>query len=328
MIKELHIQNYRLFKDFKIKNLGQVNLIAGKNNTGKTSFLEALMLYESRGDNYFLAKLISTIIENRVGKNNGFTRSELIASIIYLKQEKDLSIKINDLILQTDFNKNTKKINGLSKVKNLTLATQLPNSAIKETLTLFDNKIKNYILSDYYGYVSSSIEHNNNIRWHKIALRPEEDIIIDALKIIEPRVIRLNIQNDNAIIRLKGNDKPSSINSLGDGINRLLTIALEMVAAKGSVLLIDEFETGLHHSIQEKVWDFIFQLSKKLNIQVFATTHSKDCLEAFYEIASKKDYENMGKYFRLERDKKLGIKPISVNMRQLKTAILHDLEIR
>lgn len=57
---------------------------------------------------------------------------------------------------------------------------------------------------------------------------------------------------------------------------------------------MDEFENGLHYSIQEKVWAILFNIAQKLNIQVFATTHSWDCIESFSKIAhSRRDIEGV-----------------------------------
>src|SRR5438874_2259678 len=44
MIQSFHIKNYRGFKDFTIEPLERVNLIAGSNDVGKTSLLEALYI--------------------------------------------------------------------------------------------------------------------------------------------------------------------------------------------------------------------------------------------------------------------------------------------
>ena len=75
---------------------------------------------------------------------------------------------------------------------------------------------------------------------------------------------------------------------MGDGINRILTIILAMVNCENGYLFVDEFENGLHHSVQEKLWEIIFYLSERLNIQVFATTHSNDTIKAFGEVANSK----------------------------------------
>jgi AAA15 family ATPase/GTPase len=66
---------------------------------------------------------------------------------------------------------------------------------------------------------------------------------------------------------------------------RVFQLLLKVFPAKGGFLLIDEFENGLHYSVQEKIWMVLFELSKKLNIQIFATTHSWDCIESFSKVA-------------------------------------------
>jgi AAA15 family ATPase/GTPase len=72
---------------------------------------------------------------------------------------------------------------------------------------------------------------------------------------------------------------------MGDGVAHALQIALQIHAAQGGFLLIDEFENGLHYSIQEKVWEMVFALAEELDIQVFATTHSRDCISSFAAVA-------------------------------------------
>ena len=42
---DLSIKGYRAFKSLEVSKLGRVTLITGKNNTGKSSILEALRLY-------------------------------------------------------------------------------------------------------------------------------------------------------------------------------------------------------------------------------------------------------------------------------------------
>ena len=69
------------------------------------------------------------------------------------------------------------------------------------------------------------------------------------------------------------------------GLNRLFGIILSLVNAKDGLLLIDEVENGMHHSVQLDLWRVIFRLSRQLNIQVFATSHSWDSVEAFQKAA-------------------------------------------
>ena len=43
---------------------------------------------------------------------------------------------------------------------------------------------------------------------------------------------------------------------------------------------MDEIDTGLHYTVMENMWKLVNQTAKKHNIQVFATTHSRDCFES------------------------------------------------
>ena len=101
----------------------------------------------------------------------------------------------------------------------------------------------------------------------RLALTPLQTEVVKALQIIEPGIIDLNFLKDDRrrdrmtrdderapYIALEGEVKPRRLSSMGDGINRVLTIILAMLNARDGILLIDEFENGLHYSVQQKLW--------------------------------------------------------------------------
>ena len=103
-----------------------------------------------------------------------------------------------------------------------------------------------------------------------------------------------------ALVKLSGVSRPVPLNSMGDGMLRVLQLSLKIFAAKGGFLLIDEFENGLHYSVQEKVWALLFEMAERHDIQIFATTHSWDCIESFTKVAVART-ETDGVLFRLGR---------------------------
>lgn len=134
--------------------------------------------------------------------------------------------------------------------------------------------------------------------WDAISLTNGEDIVKEALHIVLPEFEALTFVDETshkrhrdwglrrlAIVKIRNLPRPVPLNSLGDGMLRILQLVLKVFSAKGGFLLIDEFENGLHYSVQEKVWALLFKLSKDLKIQIFATTHSWDCIESFSKIA-------------------------------------------
>lgn len=113
---------------------------------------------------------------------------------------------------------------------------------------------------------------------------------------------------------------------MGDGITRLFHIILALVNAKNGVLLVDEFENGLHWSVQEKVWETVFQLAERLDVQVFATTHSRDCVQAFQ--AAWERYPSQVAYYRMEADSQGEVQARRYSLDTLADSIATDVETR
>ncbi len=117
------------------------------------------------------------------------------------------------------------------------------------------------------------------------------------------------------VAKVEGYGEPIPLASLGDGVVRMfqLAVVLEYAAvyakhaADGEYrtnmfpfVLIDEVESGIHHTLHADLWRFIFRTARLLDVQVFATTHSWDCLKGFAE-AIAEDEENDGLAVRLEK---------------------------
>lgn len=115
---------------------------------------------------------------------------------------------------------------------------------------------------------------------------------------------------------------------MGDGIIHLFHIILGLVNSRGGIVLIDEFENGLHYSVQPEIWNMIFQLAEKLNVQVFATTHSWDCVSAFQKAMQQHETEGMLLHLGHSIKKSDRGKIIAAEYDELQLATQTDLEIR
>lgn len=151
-----------------------------------------------------------------------------------------------------------------------------------------------------FNYISSNGNQGTSIDklWASVSMSENEDYVIKALQIIEPRIKRFNILTSDStgseqgfipFVLLEGENSRVRLSSMGDGINRILTIILSLINCKGGIFLLDEFENGLHYSVQSKLWDIIFELAKNLDVQVFVTTHSNDCIKSFAHSSMSED---------------------------------------
>ena len=159
-------------------------------------------------------------------------------------------------------------------------------------------------------YIRTQFAQNRNNAefWDEINLTAKEELAINALRILLPDIDRLSYKSDKQgeripYVKLRNQDAPTPLYSLGEGVGRILTLILHLVNAENGTLLIDELENGLHYTIQEPLWQMIFTVAQQLNVQIFATTHSDDCLRAFAEVLKENGHSDQGRVLRLAKVK-------------------------
>jgi len=351
MLDSLYIKNFRLFKLLEIEHLSNVNLITGKNNSGKSCVLEALRVYASNAD----IKVLKDIIEEREQDwESNFTpyKSSFIKNIdnpfrhlFYnykfplLKNEKieisgnkieleKLKIFVSAYIPKDDHDRISYQEIELNK--NIFSLKTGGNIQVWLKAERFGEDINLLLLAEYQGYYHSRlqslslIDHREfnhqynvqfiptkdltskkvNILWNKINIKPNlRHEVFNALRLIDENIQEVVVLNKHdsdttTAMLVYNNDLQVPLKSLGDGVTHLFHIILALLNAKDGILLIDEFENGLHYSVQPKVWELIFTLSQKLNVQVFATTHSRDAIRSFHEIWQQQ--EELGTFHRLD----------------------------
>jgi ABC-type multidrug transport system ATPase subunit len=113
---------------------------------------------------------------------------------------------------------------------------------------------------------------------------------------------------------------------MGDGMTRLFHIILSLVNAKNGYLLIDEVENGLHWSIHAGLWNIVFTMAGRLNVQVFATTHNRDCVRGFHEAWSPREAE--GTFQRIDVLPGTKIMVNGYTCETLADALETDVEVR
>lgn len=317
MLDHLYIENYRLFKSLKLDGLKRINLITGKNNTGKTAILEAIRILKS--DVGSVKDIMSHILTKRDAFDNNLTNTEIFQSLINARE--NLTFKVNDFILSKN-DKISFTSQKLFSIDSNSSHFSIDTPFEKTEKTVYDKVI----------YVPASLEFDNTYLWKKIDLSPRKKDVIKILNVIEKKIIDvgLDVENRKPKVLLSDEENPLPLRMLGEGTNRIFTIALALVNARNNILLIDEIDLGLHHSVQEKLWEIVFRFSKELNVQVFATTHSQDCVQAFGEIWNRSDNEKEGNYIRLQRNKidSTIIEPVYYDSNVLLGSIYDNLEIR
>lgn len=302
MLNSLVIKNFRMLEDFTIEKLGRVNLIVGKNNSGKSTILEALRIYAGNAKFDLLDNISESHDELMYHNDRGdwyeglFTGREYGNKSIFIgesiPEERNISLSVFYEDKMTP------------KIKRNNVSVNNPNYVEPEDIFC------SFIPTKFIEIEALERE------WNEINLTDNEDIVTQALQIIIPEFKRLAFDGNKekrwVKVKLANLSKPIPLKSLGDGMLRILQIAIKLISAQGGFLLIDEFENGLHYSVQENVWRLLFEMAEKLDIQVFATTHSWDCIESFTKIALEND-KTEGISFRMGKsaiNRKIGEREI------------------
>ena len=174
--------------------------------------------------------------------------------------------------------------------------------------------------------------------WDEISLTDNEDRAVEALRLIfGDRVDRIAVIGDEersykqrggrrVMVKLKDQFDRVPLKSLGDGAIRLFSVALALVNSRDGILLIDEAENGIHHSVQRNFWRMVLQMARENNTQVLATTHSWDCVRGFAQAAADGS-ESDCVLVRLDRNGE-EIRAVEYSCEDLATAAEQGIEVR
>jgi len=343
MLESLYIKNYRLFRELRIDSLKRVNLIIGKNNAGKSSLLEAIATYLGRDE--IALRIYRISCDRREWVKDNFKLAAILNSLTTLFYDRKFTFnESNDAIYIGNDEQR-----GISfHLSN----TDSNNRKTKPALIITDNnkKVEEILLSDFENHIlmppsvtnheivpptpSSDVFNRLALDWGKIALTDKEDYVIETLQIIDRNIERLTFIDETPtakrpIVRLRDMSQPVTLASMGDGIVRIFRIIVTLVCCENGTLLIDEFETGLHWSVQAELWEFIYLMAEKFNVQIFASTHSRDTLWALQQVALSKGAEDETSIIKLlPLPKKRKIKAVEVDVENVKLALEQELEIR
>jgi hypothetical protein len=163
----------------------------------------------------------------------------------------------------------------------------------------------------------------------RLELQNRQDELLGPLRHLEPRLRRLallQLGGRTALHADFGTGKLMPFDLSGEGVRRLLAILLAILDSAGGFVLIDEVENGLHHTALTKVWQAIGEAARKADVQVFATTHSYECVMAAQQ-AFAGPHEDELRFHRLER-RGDEVKAVTATHEALTTAYDFNWEVR
>jgi len=346
MYENIKISNLRGIKELEVKNLAQVNLIVGNNASGKTTFLEGIFFLIGAmnpklpvnanifrnlpfignvlWDTYFHNMDVNTPIRIE-GQIQGYNEKDRL--VIRPRKAKlngnpsvhpesprgdsETSIKIEGLNLEYSSSKKPEKTVVTSVfIEEDKIVTE--GEKRREIRGVFSGPTTPFDLKERFGVVQRNKKTNE---------------IISFLKQIEPKITDLRL-NEVGFVDADI-DLPHLIptNLMGGGFEKFLGIALTMFNFQHGIILIDEIENGLHYSAQQKLWDAVLSWANALDVQVFATSHSTECISAFNKSLRSSLLKSNAKLFRIEKKDDI-FRSVEYTSELLNESLESDWEVR
>jgi len=170
-------------------------------------------------------------------------------------------------------------------------------------------------------------------RLSKLLVAGDQGPVLDLVRLIEPRlreIVPITPAGGEIILhaRLEGEPRLLPVAVLGDGLVRLLSLALAMSDAAYGVLLVDEIENGIYHKLTAAVWRGLARAAKQFGVQLFATTHSYECVQAAVEAFQAEEFKDDLALHRLDRLKDGSIKATTYDGEAIADAVELNWEVR
>lgn len=310
MFKKIILKNFRGFKDFE-SPLTPITIFGGKNNSGKSSLLEAILFVFSHHDPncFFQMNFLRHMNDQPL-----FTPERLWEPLFYnFDTTQKLNIILendesenNELVLQKNVSISSNNESNVNDVKNTFIQTgtvafnyplqfsyQSENIVEKGNYSIFNNTVNiNYTKKNEKDSANFKIvlifkpetmmSANLLAQWFgQLVLNDKKELIIKALRVFDNNIIDVQTIVKGAFGYLYAtfdDGRKIPVSYMGDGINRMLNMLLGIMSAPNGVVLIDEMENGFHYSMYQKLWEILGAAAIENNCQLIINTHSWDLL--------------------------------------------------
>lgn len=360
MIGELKLLGYRGFECYRISGLRRVNLLVGKNNSGKTSVLEAAHLLAA-GD---LPDALSRHIEARRGKMprrrlTGYSVIDILpvfthhnispGSLVDIQsQDTEVQFKVEsmvnfprssfyDILRSIDEDQSVELPEFTMTISRFSQNDSIGVFALSESGLLFvpvgvrgnalDMACKTQLLTSALLYPADL-----QVLWDNALRQSRENETIHVLRTIQPDIDSIYFLSGSKtgapeiLVGSAQNGSRVPLDSFGEGMRRLLALSLSLGDCADGLLFVDEIDTGLHWTVMEDLWRLVIGAARDGNVQVFATTHSYDCIKGLASLLEREP--KLAEDVSLQKLERRLDKAVAFRGEQIPRAVSRNIELR
>lgn len=290
---------YKGIDGLSLPRLSQANLITGVNGVGKTALIEAIWLFMGRYNPSLLWNANVQRARNPV-RNPVDRLSGPVLELFGTESGLDHSVRWT-------FERVSEFVQPLTVGEDADRIMQLP--VVGRIDTFLDGSLAKGSIGGMQPTPGGVVMHENPLpngarpncviegtryqletpgeflrRYSDLVRENRKQELKDAMSMILPAVSDFEIltdeKGDSYLSGVTADGKQLPLHDLGGGVVRLCQLLLSCFASRGGILLADEMENGMHHSALPEVWNRARQWMREWSVQLVATTHSAECIEA------------------------------------------------
>lgn len=292
-LQELNIKAFRGLENVRFEGLRRLNILVGINNVGKTSVLEAISILTRLADPRGLLDSLRVRTRSDPERDPGWLARllkglplDLEATVFDRGLLSTIFEQIDappgaDVATFIDGFRLTARHDDVEYVTETLLYSNRPRS------TRFASGTRNWltrsVLHSPYAVVDSKVRSD----WYEQSMDlGSRQVILNAIQeAIDPDIVDIRLgaddQSKHRFFVDHRRHKSMDLAMYGEGIQRIFELGNLFAAHKNGIVLIDEIETAIHVRALKRFSLLIQQLAEKFQVQVFATTHSKEAVDAF-----------------------------------------------
>jgi hypothetical protein len=313
MIERLTIQNFRCFSELEVAGLKRMNVIVGGNSSGKSAFLESLFMCAGAAapNVAFLLRSFRQMGTQIQVQADAATYESLWQDLFHwMDRNKTISIvgvgnSGDSRVLRVFYVPTTTQTLpfgqqpvGSGLMPQIVFEWQRANNPpvqLKPKLTPTGLQIEGASVDHFpiamFGLHVADPPEDNAKRFSELSKAGRVQPVIDAIKSEYPFVEGLSIEYNNGIgmvfASLVGRREKLPVALISDGVNKLLSMLLAIASFPQGMILIDEFESGFYYKRLPSIWESVYAFARFNEVQIFATTHSQECLRALVPVLQK-----------------------------------------
>ena len=295
-LSDFKVRHYRGIDGLDLPNLTSANLITGSNGVGKTALLEAMWLFTGRYNSPLLWNAhVQRSLDQVVDPVAALTKNELDVS----GTEGNLSQRYQVTFERHLENPDRVTTRGVDDIPQLPLVGELRskidgrNMQGERAARQTPDGVVMHTVGQTQGRAACIIEgtgwlldaHNEHLtRYSELVRRGHKEELKSALRVMLPEVkdveILTNETGRSYVSALTTSGTRLPLKDLGAGMVRLFRLYLSFFTARNGIVFFDEIENGIHYSVLGTLWDRVRLWTETWNVQLVATTHSAECIDA------------------------------------------------